>query len=169
MKSLIKNKLVLKKYRIIGLLILIIALVYIASDIIEWYINKDRFFLGFFPMPLYRRLLTYLYILLLGYGGILLISYNSRSWHFIIISMTSIIPSLIIIPLVWNIAFYTNWIVDLPFYLWHVFSLIVIIFFISKRKYFGIKNWSLKLLATIFINVIIRILHEVTMFKISSF
>jgi len=169
MKSSIKNNLKLEKYRILGFLILIIAVVYIFSDIIEWYIDKDSVILGFSPMPFYRRFLTYLYILLLGYGGVLLIKDSSRSWYFIIISMTSIIPSFIIIPLVWNIAFYTNWIDDLPFLLWYFFSLMVIIVFISNRKHYGVKNWGFKLLLITFINIIIRIIHEVILLKISSF
>lgn len=169
MKSFLKNNANIEKYKFLGYLFIIVAITYVLSDLIEWYIYKDRYIFDLNQMPFYRRLITDFYLVVFGYAGYLIIKNNNRSWVLVIISMTSIIPSFIIIPLVWNVSFYTNWLEDFPFLLWYLFSLIVIIVFISNRKHFGINNWVVKLLLITFINIIIRVLHEVIMFKISNF
>jgi hypothetical protein len=168
MKSSKRSNLELKKYKLLGFFILIVSITYILSDFVQWYLNKDRFILDLNQMPLYRRLLTDFYIMLFGYGGYLLIRDSPKSWYLIIISMTSIIPSFIIISLVWNISFYTNWIEDLPFLLWYLFSAIIVIVFIIKRKDFGINNWIGRLTVILLINIGIRILHEVIMFNATN-
>ena len=165
MKSSTKSDIKSEKYKVIGLLIIIIAAVYILSDFMQWYMNRERFILDINQMPLYRRILTDLYLLLFGCGGYLLVKENPKSWNLIIISMTSTIPSFLIIPLVWNISFYTNWIEDLPFLLWYLFSLIIIIVFVVNRKDFGINTWIGKLSVILLINFVIRVLHEIIMYK----
>lgn len=163
-----RSSIKLKKYKLLGFSILIIAVGYIISDIIEWYLSKDRFILDLNQMPLYRRFLTDLYLCLFGYGGYLLIREKQKSWDLIIISMTSIIPSFIIIPLVWNISFYTNWIESLPFLLWYLFSAIIVAVFIIMRKDFGINNWVGRLSLILLINIVIRILHELLLYNLAD-
>lgn len=112
MKNLINNHRELGKYKILAFIILVVTVTYILSDFMQWFINKDRFVLDLNQMPLYRRLLTDLYIVILGYGGYLLTIKYSKSWDIIILSLTGIIPSFIIILLVWNVSYYTSWIKD---------------------------------------------------------
>jgi len=168
MKSSTKSDVKLGRYKLFGVSILIIAVTYILSDIIQWYIYKDRFILDLNQMPLYRRFLTDLYIVLWGYGGYLLIRENPKSWDLIIISMTSIIPSFFIIPMVWNVIYYTNWIEDLPFLLWYLFSLSIVIVLVTKRKDFGISNWKGRLSIILLINIVIRILHEFILYSFAN-
>lgn len=160
MKSSTRSENKIKKYKLLGFSFLVIAITYILSDFIQWYLSKDRFIFDLNQMPLHRRFLTDLYIILFGYGGYLLIREKQRSWDFIIISMTSILPSFIIIPFVWNIAFYTNWIEDLPFLLWYWFSAIIVVLLIVKRKDFGVNYWRGRLTLILLINIVIRILYE---------
>lgn len=157
-----------ERYKMLGFSILIIAFTYIVSDVLEWYIGKDDGILGFSPMPFCRRFLTYIYILIFGYSGYLLIRKNPISWNLIIISMTSIIPSFFIIPLVWNVIYYTNWIEDLPFLLWYLFSLTIVIVLVIKRKHFGVRNWKGRLSIILLINIIIRILHEFILYSLTN-
>ena len=168
MKSSIKSNSMSERYKLLGYSILIIAFTYIISDVLEWYLGKDDIILGFSPMPFYRRFLTDLYILLLGYGGYLLIRKSPKSWDLIIISLTSIIPSFFIIPLVWNVIYYTNWIEDLPFLLWYLFSLSIVIVLVIKRKDFGISNWKGRLSIILLINIVIRILHEFILYSFAN-
>lgn len=158
----------LGRYKLIGFSILIIAVIYILSDFIQWYIGKEKFLFDLNQMPLYRRFLTDLYIVLLGYGGYLLMRKSPKSWDLIIISMTSIIPSFFIIPLVWNVIYYTNWIEDLPFLLWYLFSLSIVIVLVIKRKDFGISNWKGRLSIILLINIVIRILYEFILYSFAN-
>jgi len=168
MKSSTKSNLKLERYKLLGFSILIIAVTYILSDFIQWYIYKDKFVLDLNQMPLYRRFLTDLYIVLGGYGGYLLIRENPKSWDLIIISMTSIIPSFIIIPLIWNVIYYTNWIEDLPFLLWYLFSIAIVIVLVIKRKDFGVSNWIGRLSIILLINIVIRVLHEFILYHLAN-
>lgn len=168
MMNSIRSNIKLEKYKLLGSFILIGAVVFVISDIIEWYIGKDEVVLGFSQMPMYRRFLTDLYVILWGYGGYLLIRENSKSWYLIIISMSSFIPSFLIIPIVWNVFYYTNWIESLPFLLWYLLSAAFIVAFIIKRKDFGINNWMGRFSLILLINIIIRILHELIIFNITK-
>jgi hypothetical protein len=164
MKTSKNNSIRLSKYKWFAYSVIIIATIFIFSDIVEWYINRNKFVLDLFQLPLYRRFLTDFYILLFGFGGYLLLKENNKSWVFIIIAMTSIVPSFIIILLVWKISYSTNWLADFPFFLWHIFSLVVIIFIIVLRKDFGINYWLGKTTLIISINIGIRFLHEILIF-----
>jgi hypothetical protein len=168
MKSSTKSNSMSERYKLLGFSILIIAFTYIVSDVLEWYLGKDDVILGFSPMPFYRRFLTYFYILIFGYGGYLLIRKSPKSWDLIVISMTSIIPSFFIIPLVWNVIYYTNWIEGLPFLLWYLFSAIIVAVFIIMRKDFGINNWVGRLSLILLINIVIRILHELILYNLAD-
>ncbi|MCY1634876.1 hypothetical protein [Marinifilum sp. D737] len=168
MKNSVKSNLNFVRYRWLGFFIIAIAITYIISDFIEWYIYKSKFILGLNQMPLYRRFLTDLYIMLLGYGGYLLIQESSRSWDLIIISMTSVILSFFMIPWVWGIAFYTNWIEDFPLLLWYFFSMAVVIILVIKRKDFGVSNWIGRLSIILLINIAIRLLHEVIFYNVAN-
>ena len=168
MKSSISNNTELSKYKLLAFSLLIIATTYILSDFIQWYINRDKFVLGLNQMPLYRRFLTDLYIILLGYGGYLLLRKNSKSWDLIIISMTSIIPSFVIIPLVWGVLYYTNWLEDFPFLLWYAFSVVMVVYLIIKRKDFKINNWVGKFSLILLVNIGIRLLHEIIIFYLTK-
>ncbi len=168
MKNLISKDLKLKKYKSLALVIISVTTVYIISDILEWYIHKNEFVLGFNHMPLYRRILTELYILFFGYGGFKLLKLDKKSWYILIISMTSIFPSLFIIPKVWGVIYYTNWIEGFPFFVWYLSSVIMVIFLIIKRKDFGVSNWIGRLSIILLINIAIRLLHEMIIFNIAN-
>lgn len=167
MKNSIKNNLSLKKYRLIGIVVITISVIYLISDFIEWYIYKDRLLLDYQFFPLYRRLLSYIYIVILGIGGLNLVKQKNYSWDLIFISTSSIIPSFLITSFIWGIPLITNWTESFLLLLWW-YSLGMILFCIIKRKDFKINNWGVKVILYVLINIILRYLHELFLFHISN-
>ena len=160
MKSLIINDTKILKYRGIAIFLILVALTYIISDLIEWVNNKGNVVLGIQYMPFPQRLLSYFFSILLGYGGFLLIIRKKKSWYFIVISLLGYLSSFLIIPIVWNIFFYTNWLEDLPFFLWYIVLFTVLVYFIIKHKDFEINYLPIRILVIVSIVIGVRYMYE---------
>lgn len=141
-----------------GILAVVIAFLYLGSDIFEYFGSDKRFMFDLNILPLYRRIPNYVYTIILAIGGFSLLKKKIISWDIFIIYASSRIINFFVSALSWGIIFSTNWMDDYLIIL--IYSIFVIIFCLKRHGDFRCNNALTKLMIYILINAIIIGAHE---------
>ncbi len=143
--------------RPVGFFLVIFSIVYLLSDWIEYFLDRENEILDFVSLPWQGRLLIQFYALVMFFAGFSLVKKIKSGWGLLVFASMGIILNLLFELFIYNyeIIFAVNWLID--FFILYLVAVICIILSVYATKNLQLvfkKNW-LVLGIVVIINVVL--------------